>query len=106
MVGSWSSASLRSENLAGTVWLSAGAPGVTSRPFSKTAGLVGWCARRMGAWLGGTGLTRLGVLRLFLLSLLLRTGQVFSLLGGGEPEGQQNCKRGQTGTQGAHGVLL
>jgi hypothetical protein len=36
MVGSSSRLLLRWENLAGTVWLSAGAPGAVSRPFQKT----------------------------------------------------------------------
>ena len=37
MVATASSAALRSENLAGTVWLSAGAPATVSRPLTNTA---------------------------------------------------------------------
>ena len=52
MVGTSSSRALRSENLAGSVWLSAGAPGTTSLPLTKMSVLP---ADRVRARLLGTG---------------------------------------------------
>ncbi len=37
MIGTWSIASLRLENFAGTVWLSAGAPGTFQLPLTSAA---------------------------------------------------------------------
>ena len=104
MVGSWSSASLRSENLAGTVWLSAGAPGVTSRPFTNTR-TVRWSVGD-GARLGGTGLTGLRCSAPFPARPSAADWPGFLPVGRRQARGSAKLQAWPNRTQGAHGVLL